>query len=229
MTGPDPRPGGREPDPRPGGRERGIPLWYRTCAIRGHTGDRHQHRRWPAVGRRRAEVEERVEDAESGGRETEVDSSPSSRSLLDRVRGGWRGVAVRVAVVALLVLGLGWAAAYTGLGMGAVVRWALERVAPEGWAPEVGSVEGSWLGRVELSELTLEGPDGSLSVERLLLRYRLTPLLDKTVEVGGARGRAPALRAADPGFGRGRHPARRHRSRRHGRRHPGARCLPVSP
>ena len=112
---------------------------------------------------------------------SEEDLSSSVDSAPDRSR--LRTYATRGAVLGVLLLALTWMAAATGFGMGAALPYALERFSPDGWTVELGSAEGSWLSSIELRDVSVSGPEFSLDASRLLLRYRVRPLLSKRLEI----------------------------------------------
>ncbi|MBT8488929.1 MAG: hypothetical protein KJO65_08935, partial [Gemmatimonadetes bacterium] len=114
-----------------------------------------------------------------GGSATDHASAEGSTSARSRLRG----TIVRGAIALAVLLGLGWIAAVTGVGMGTVVPYALERFSPEGWSVQVGGAEGNWLERVELTGVEVVSPAFRFGASRLLLRYRLRPLLGKRLEL----------------------------------------------
>lgn len=127
-------------------------------------------------------------DEEDGG--GPGDSGSASESVWTRVRR----VLVRSFVGLALLVAVLFAGARLGLGMGVAVPFVLERVMPEGWAVEVGDVRGSWLGRMELSGVRFAGSGTTVTAERVLLRYRVRPLLDNTVEIRELVVERPVLR-----------------------------------
>lgn len=131
---------------------------------------------------------------EPGGDETSPPSSSFARRLLNASRRGL----VRTVIGVTVLLPLLWIAASTGVGMRAAVPFALERLVPEGWRVAVGDVDGSWMNRVEISGLTLEGPGLTLEAPSVLVRYSLIPLLDKTIDVRELVVDRPAVTVALP-------------------------------
>ncbi|MDX1648114.1 MAG: hypothetical protein R3304_13290, partial [Longimicrobiales bacterium] len=110
-----------------------------------------------------------------------VDSS-SGGSWSRRIRAGLRYLgrtALALASLGVLIFVL----LHFGVAMGWIVPKALARVVPEGWTVRVDGVEGSWLNRIAVSGLSLEGPDLTLSADRLVLGYRLRPLLDQRISL----------------------------------------------
>ena len=92
------------------------------------------------------------------------------------------------------VVALVWLVASQGIGMGLVVPTLLSRAAPEGWDVQVASVDGDWRSRVHLTDITLDGPSASGSVDRLTVRYRLLPLLRKVLIVREIDAVGPSLK-----------------------------------
>lgn len=137
------------------------------------------------------ESEPDMNDAGSRGDPASSEDSAPEGSRLRRV-ASWTG-----AILGVLVI-LGWIAATTGFGMGTAIPYALQRFAPEGWSVQVRGVDGSWLGRIELSDLAIEGPSVDFEAQALLLRYRLRPLLDKRVAIEELVLEEPSVRLALP-------------------------------
>ena len=94
-----------------------------------------------------------------------------------------RRVLIRSMLAMLVLVSLVWIVVTGGIGMGVVVPWALARAAPEGWTVSVQSVEGEWHRRIHVQGLAMEGPDGTLRAEAVLLEFRLPPLLRRTIDV----------------------------------------------
>lgn len=115
---------------------------------------------------------------ESGSHESRASSGGA-----DPVPSGVRTWLKRAALLLVVALGLGGLAAVTGFGMAAAVPYALQRFGPDGWSIRVGNVEGSWLDRVELTDLTVEAPTFRVDAARLLLRYDVRPLFSKRLEI----------------------------------------------
>jgi hypothetical protein len=90
---------------------------------------------------------------------------------------------VRRTVGVVVLIALFWLIAARGIGMSLVVPALLERVAPEGSRVEVGSVAGDWRSEVTLRGIEVMGPDLSASIASVHVRYRLLPLLRRTVEI----------------------------------------------
>ncbi|NNF26005.1 MAG: hypothetical protein HKN73_02130, partial [Gemmatimonadetes bacterium] len=123
-----------------------------------------------------------MSDAGSGGSRASVgDSAGSEEPAAEGSR--LRRYLIRGGVALVLLVAAGWVAAVTGFGMGTAVPYALDRFSPEGWTVRVGTAEGSWLDRVEVTDVAIEGPTFNLEASRLLLRYRLSPLFGKRLEV----------------------------------------------
>ena len=130
------------------------------------------------------------DDRDEEDRDGSGDSGSESRSAWTRARKAL----IRSLLGLLLLAAVLLAGARLGLGMGLAVPFVLERVTPEGWTVEVGDVQGSWLGRIEISGLSLEGSGTALTAERLLLRYRMSPFLHRTVEIQELLVERPVLR-----------------------------------
>lgn len=130
------------------------------------------------------------DDRDEEDRDGPGDSDSTSRGAWPRIRRALVRSLLGLSVLVLLL----YAGARMGLGMGLAVPMALERVVPEGWAAEVGHVQGSWLGRMEIAGVSLEGPGTTVSAGRLLVRYRVRPLLDRTVEIRELLVERPVVR-----------------------------------
>ncbi len=123
-----------------------------------------------------------MSDAGSGGsRASPGDSAASEESAAEGSR--LRRYLIRGGLALILLVAAGWVAAATGFGMGIAVPYALDRFSPDGWSVRVGTAEGSWLDRVEVTDVTMEGPTFTLQASRLLVRYRLSPLFGRRLEV----------------------------------------------
>ena len=105
-------------------------------------------------------------------------------------RGTVRALAAAFTLALLL-----WIVIATGLGMSMVIPAALGWMAPEGWTVDAGSVVGAWHSRIRLTDLELEGPDASLSIQELFVDYRVLPLLSRRIELEEVRIVRPTLRA----------------------------------
>lgn len=152
----------------------------------------HEERAGRGVSRRERETEDYVtpDDRDAEDREGSGDSDSTSNGPWPRVRR----ILVRSVVGLAVLVAILFAAARLGVGMGLAVPFALERVVPDGWTVEIGQVRGSWLGRMEISGVSLEGGGTAVTAERLLLRYRVRPLLDRTVEIRELLVERPVLR-----------------------------------
>ncbi len=101
----------------------------------------------------------------------------------DRIRRLLRRSLVRAAATVLALGVLVWLAAARGVGMGIVVPAVLHRVAPEGWSVRVGRVDGSWTSRLVAHDVEIRGPGADASAAEVRIRFRLLPLLSRTVDV----------------------------------------------
>lgn len=104
-----------------------------------------------------------------------------------------------VGLVALLVAV--WVALAAGVGMRLLVPRALGWAAPAGWEIGVRTVRGGWFSSIQLGGVEAAGPGMTLSVERLVVRYRVLPLFGRTIDLEEVRLIEPriTLHRTDPG------------------------------
>lgn len=134
------------------------------------------------------------DESPTDDRQRRTRPAPLSDGILDRVRWISKRVLVRTAIGISLLVVLGWIAASMGAGLRFAVPFALHRAIPQGWTADVATVRGSWLGHLELSGLTFQGPNFTLATERLSVRYRLGPLFARTVDIRELRVERPTIR-----------------------------------